>query len=166
MMLEKIIALSRKSSPWVAHFNSGGCNACDIEVMATLTPRFDVERFGIQLKGSPRHADILICTGPVTGQIRERLLRVYHQMPTPKYIVAVGSCALSGGVFHDCYNVLGGVDRVLPVDVYVPGCPPRPDAIIAGIVKVLQKMEADALGLAGPTQASAAGGGKCHVRPQ
>ncbi|QUL97716.1 MAG: NADH-quinone oxidoreductase subunit B family protein [Candidatus Fermentithermobacillus carboniphilus] len=144
-MLEKIVALSRKASPWVAHFNSGGCNACDIEVMATITPRFDVERLGIQLKGSPRHADILICTGPVTGQIRERLLRIYHQMPQPKYVVAVGSCALSGGVFHGCYNVMGGVDQVIPVDVYVPGCPPRPDAIIAGIAKVLDKMQEDAL---------------------
>jgi len=161
-MLEKIIALSRKRSPWVVHFNSGGCNACDIEVMATLTPRFDVERFGIQLKGSPRHADILVCTGPVTGQIRDRLLRVYHQMPIPKYVVAVGSCALSGGVFHDCYNVLGGVDRVLPVDVYVPGCPPRPDAIIAGIVKVLQKMEADALRDPGSVSLSAGGEHSVH----
>lgn len=144
-MLDKLIALSRKSSPWIVHFNSGGCNGCDIEVMATLTPRFDVERLGIQLKGTPRHGDILVCTGPVTAQQKDRLLRIYHQMPEPKYVVAVGSCALSGGVFHQCYNVMGGVDQVIPVDVYVPGCPPRPDAIIAGIAQVLEKMKKDAL---------------------
>ena len=145
-MFEKLVGLSRASSPWLAHFNSGGCNACDIEVMATLTPRFDVERLGIQLKGSPRHADILVCTGPVTGQIRERLLRIYQQMPNPKYVLAVGSCACSGGVFYGCYNVAGGVDQVIPVDVYVPGCPPRPEAVIAGIAKVLAKMKSDAVG--------------------
>ena len=144
-MLDKVVALSRASSPWLVHFNSGGCNACDIEVMATLTPRFDVERLGIQLKGSPRHADILVCTGPVTAQTKERLLRVYHQMPNPKYVVAVGSCAASGGVFQGCYNVAGGVDHVIPVDVFVPGCPPRPEAIIAGIAKVLDKMKNDSV---------------------
>jgi Ni,Fe-hydrogenase III small subunit len=93
-----------------------------------------------------RHeADILVCTGPVTGQIRDRLLRIYQQMPNPKYVIAVGSCAASGGVFHGCYNVAGGVDQVIPVDVYVPGCPPRPEAIIAGIAKILDKMKKDAV---------------------
>lgn len=152
-MFEKIASATKASSPWLVHFNSGGCNACDIEVMALLTPRFDVERLGIQLKGSPRHADILVCTGPVTTQIVERLERVYHQMPFPKYVVAVGSCASSGGVFHGCYNVMGGIDKIIPVDAYVPGCPPRPDAIIAGLVKVLQKMRGN-----GVAQLADAGG--------
>jgi len=124
------------------HFNSGSCNGCDIEILATLTPRYDVERLGVRLQGSPRHADVLICTGPVTRQARERLRRVYEQMPEPKYVVAIGSCATAGSVFDGCYNVVGHVDEVLPVDVYVPGCPPRPEAIIDGIVKLLGQIRA------------------------
>jgi NADH-quinone oxidoreductase B subunit len=132
---------SRINSPWAIHFNSGSCNGCDIEILATSTPRYDLERFGIKLKGSPRHADVLICTGPVTRQARERLLRVYGQMHDPKFVVAVGSCALSGGAFRDCYNVMGGIDRVIPVDAYIPGCAPRPEAIIDGVVKLLQSLQ-------------------------
>jgi len=138
-VLDNVVRMARMKSPWVIHFNTGACNACDIEVVATTTPRFDVERLGIQLKGSPRHADILIVTGPVTRQVEERLRRVYDQMPEPKFVVAVGSCAASGGVFTGCYNVLGGVDRVIPVNLYIPGCPPRPDAIIAGIARLLSQ---------------------------
>ncbi|HEX68683.1 MAG TPA: NADH-quinone oxidoreductase subunit B [Candidatus Bathyarchaeota archaeon] len=122
------------------HFNTGGCNGCDIELVAALTPRFDVERFGILLKGSPRHADILAVTGPITLQVRKRLLRVYEQMPEPKYVIAVGTCACSGAPFKDCYNVYSGVDAVIPVDVYIPGCPPKPEAIIDGIAKLLEKI--------------------------
>ena len=139
--LEKIRQWARVNSPWLVHFNSGSCNGCDIEILATLTPRFDMERFGIQLQGSPRHADILICTGPVTRQARERLLRVYEQMPEPKYVIAVGSCAISGGVFQGCYNVIGQIDEVIPVNVYVPGCPPRPQAIIEGVIRLLEKLQ-------------------------
>jgi len=139
-MLNNLVNLSRAKSPWLVHFNTGGCNACDIEFIATVTPRFDVERLGIQLKGSPRHADILVVTGPVTRQVRDRLKRVYAQMPEPKYVIAIGSCAASGGVFRDCYNVEGGLDQVIPVDLYIPGCPPRPDAIVAGIAKLLKEM--------------------------
>ncbi len=135
---------ARVNSPWVIHFNSGSCNGCDIEILATITPRYDLERFGIKLEGSPRHADVLICTGPVTRQARDRLLRVYEQMPEPKFVVAVGSCALSGGVFEGLYNVEGGIDRFLPVDAYVPGCPPRPEAIIDGVVKLLGSLQAPA----------------------
>jgi NADH-quinone oxidoreductase B subunit len=131
---------ARISSPWVLHFNSGSCNGCDIEILATLTPRFDVERLGIKLQASPRQADILLCTGPVTRQARERLLRIYEQMPEPKYVVAIGSCAITGGVFQGCYNVMDGIDRVIPVDAYIPGCPPRPEAIIDGVVKLLSSM--------------------------
>lgn len=127
-------------SPWIIHFNAGGCNGCDIELVAAITPRFDVERFGILLRGSPRHADILVVTGPVTRQVKDRLVRIYEQMPNPKFVVAVGSCALSGGVFKNCYNVYEGVDAVIPVDAYVPGCPPKPEAIIDGIVKLISKL--------------------------
>jgi NADH-quinone oxidoreductase B subunit len=139
-VLEQVKTWARANSPWAIHFNSGSCNGCDIEILAMLTPRYDVERFGIRLQGSPRHADILICTGPVTRQARDRLRRIYEQLPEPKFVVAVGSCAISGGVFKGCYNVVGHVDEVIPVDVYVPGCPPRPEAIIDGIIKLLKNL--------------------------
>ncbi|MFZ1400984.1 MAG: NADH-quinone oxidoreductase subunit B family protein [Candidatus Promineifilaceae bacterium] len=138
---ENITTWARINSPWAIHYNSGSCNGCDIEILATLTPRYDVERFGIKLQGSPRHADILICTGPVTRQSRDRLRRIYDQMPEPKCVMAVGACALSGGVFEGCYNCLGGIDQVLPVNVFVPGCPPRPDAIIHGVVTLLESLK-------------------------
>ncbi len=140
-VLDGLRTWARVNSPWVIHFNSGSCNGCDIEILATLTPRYDLERFGIKLQGSPRHADVLICTGPVTRQARDRLVRVYEQMPEPKFVVVVGSCGLSGGVFHGSYNVLGGVDEVLPVDAYIPGCPPRPEAIIYGVVALLESLK-------------------------
>ncbi len=130
----------RKKSPWLLHFNTGGCNGCDIELLAALTPRYDVERFGIKLVGSPRHADILVVTGPVTKQTKDRLLRVYHQMPEPKAVVTLGSCPLSGCTFHDCYNILGPVEKFIPVTASVLGCPPRPEAIIFGVIKALEKL--------------------------
>ncbi|MHB0922414.1 MAG: NADH-quinone oxidoreductase subunit B family protein [Bellilinea sp.] len=132
---------ARINSPWAIHFNSGSCNGCDIQILATLTPRYDVERFGIKLQGSPRHADVLICTGPVTMQARDALLRTYEQMPEPKFVIAVGSCGLSGGVFHGCYNIVGGINELLPVDVFVPGCPPRPEGIIYGVAVLLEAMK-------------------------
>jgi len=130
----------RKKSPWLLHFNTGGCNGCDIEILAALTPRYDLERFGIKLVGSPRHADILVVTGPVTKQTKDRLLRVYQQMPEPKAVVAVGSCPASGCAFHDCYNVLGPLEKHMPVSAHVLGCPPRPEAIIYGVIKALEKL--------------------------
>lgn len=140
-VLTRVKTWALMNSPWVVHFNTGSCNGCDIEILATLTPRYDLERFGVKLKGSPRHADILVCTGPVTLQARDRLLRVYEQMHAPKFVVAVGTCALSGGAFRGCYNVLGGIDQVIPVNAYVPGCPPRPEAIIHGVVALLQSLK-------------------------
>ncbi len=140
-VMEKIKTWARINSPWLVHYNSGSCNGCDIEILATLTPRYDLERFGVKLQGSPRHADVLICTGPVTRQSRERLLRVYGQMPEPKFVVSVGSCSITGGAFQGCYNILGGIDDVIPVDVFVPGCPPRPEAIIYGVVQLLEKLK-------------------------
>jgi len=109
--------------------------------VAAITPRFDIERFGIILQGSPRHADILAVTGPVTLQVADRLKRVYQQMPNPKYVVALGACAVSGSPFKDCYNVHGGVDTLIPVDIHVPGCAPKPEAMIYGIAKLIQKMK-------------------------
>jgi len=140
-LIDKIVHWARLKSPWILHFNTGACNACDIEIIAALTPRFDVERFGVQLKATPRHADILVCSGPVTRQIRERLIRIYEQMPEPKFVVAVGTCATSGGVFQDLYNVLGGIDQAIPVNAYIPGCPASPQAIIDGVVKLLKSLE-------------------------
>ena len=138
---EKIVTWARIKSPWIIHFNTGACNACDIEIVAALTPRYDVERFGIQIKGTPRHADVLVCSGPVTKQIKDRLKRIYDQMPEPKFVIAVGSCSCSGGVFDGCYSVESGIDAVIPVSAYIPGCPASPKAIIDGVVKLLASLE-------------------------
>ncbi|MBN1230316.1 MAG: NADH-quinone oxidoreductase subunit B family protein [Anaerolineales bacterium] len=140
-VIEGLKGWARINSPWAIHYNSGSCNGCDIEILATLTPRYDLERFGIKLKGSPRHADVLICTGPVTRQSKERLVRIYNQMHDPKFVVAVGTCAITGGVFRGGYNVFNGVDKVIPVNAYIPGCPPRPEAIIDGVVKLLTSLK-------------------------
>ena len=131
------------------HFNTGACNACDIEVVAALTPRFDIERFGALKVGSPRHADVLIVTGPVTRESRPRLLRIYEQMPEPRLVMAVGTCAISGGVFAGCYNVCGGACNVLPkVDVMVAGCPPKPEAIIDGLSLLVDMLKGKRAGSA------------------
>ncbi len=135
-----LVSFFRRKSPWLLHFNTGGCNGCDIELLAALTPRYDVERFGMQLRGSPRHADILVVTGPVTRQTKDRIIRIYEQMPEPKLVVALGSCPASGCAFYDCYNVVGPLDKHIPVDAYVPGCPPKPEAIIYGLLKALKKV--------------------------
>ncbi len=132
-----IVTWARTRSPWLIHFNAGACNACDIEVVAALTPKFDVERFGALLKGSPRHADVMVVSGSVPRKIRNRLKRIYEQMPSPKFVVAVGSCAISGGVFQNCYNSMDGIDNFIPVSAYIPGCPPKPEAILDGVVKLL-----------------------------
>jgi NADH-quinone oxidoreductase B subunit len=140
-VLQRVVTWARIKSPWILHFNSGACNACDIEIIAALTPRYDIERFGIQLKATPRHADVLVCSGPVTRQVQDRLVRIYEQMAEPKFVVACGTCACSGGVFQGCYNVLQGIDAVLPVSAYIPGCPASPPAIIDGVVKLLKSLE-------------------------
>jgi len=140
-VITKIVRWARVKSPWMLHFNTGACNACDIEIVAALTPRYDLERFGVLLKGTPRHADILMCSGPVTKQVESRLLRIYEQMPHPKFVVAVGTCACSGGVFKGCYSVKAGIDSAIPVSVYIPGCPASPKAIIDGMVKLLESVE-------------------------
>ncbi len=126
-------------SPWILHFDTGSCNGCDIEIWALLTPRYDIERFGMLNKGNPKHADVLLVTGPVNKKSAERLRRLYEQMPDPKVVVACGNCASTGAPFADCYNVCGGVDQVIPVDIYVPGCAARPEALIDGVVAALAK---------------------------
>lgn len=140
-VITKVVRWARVKSPWILHFNTGACNACDIEIVAALTPRYDLERFGVLLKGTPRHADVLMCSGPVTKQIECRLKRIYEQMPHPKFVVAVGTCACSGGVFKGCYNVKAGIDSAIPVAAYIPGCPASPKAIIDGVVKLLESVE-------------------------
>jgi membrane-bound hydrogenase subunit mbhJ len=132
---------SFKRALWVYHMNTGSCNGCDIEILAILTPRYDVERFGIMLVGSPRHADVLLVTGPVTRQMASRVERVYQQVPEPKMVIVVGNCGIEGDVFHESYNLVGPVDQIIPVDVYIPGCPPRPEAIIEGVAKAWVKLE-------------------------
>ncbi|MCX5704923.1 MAG: NADH-quinone oxidoreductase subunit NuoB [Candidatus Omnitrophica bacterium] len=139
--VERIVNWARLKSPWILHFNSGACNACDIEIVASLTPVYDLERFGILLKGTPRHADVLVCSGPVTLQVESRLVRIYEQMAEPKFVVAVGTCACSGGVFQGCYNVRSGINKVIPVSAFIPGCPASPKAIIDGVVKLLASLE-------------------------
>ncbi len=128
----------RLKSPWLIHYDCGSCNGCDIEVLACLTPVYDLERFGIINVGNPKHADVLLVTGTVNERNKHVLKNIYDQMPEPKAVLALGACGLSGGVFRECYNVVGGVDKVIPVDVYVPGCPPKPEAIISGVVKALE----------------------------
>ena len=129
-----------EKSPWVVHYNCNSCNGCDIEFLACLTPMYDVERFGILHVGNPKHADVLVVTGSVNYRNARVLKNVYHQMPDPKVVVALGVCSSSGGIFADGYNVLGGVDKVLPVDVFVPGCPPRPEAMIDGMIRAAQML--------------------------
>jgi Ni,Fe-hydrogenase III small subunit len=126
-----------KKSVWVYHVNAGGCNGCDIEILDALTPYYDVERFGIKLVHTPRHADALLVAGPVTRQVRERVLRIYEATPDPKLVIGVGSCAMGGGIWHNSYATLGGLGNVLPVAIYIPGCPPRPEAILYGVAQAL-----------------------------
>ena len=126
---------------WVYHLNTGSCNGCDIEILAVLTPRYDVERFGIMLVGSPRHADVLLVTGPVARSMEDSVRRIYAQTPDPKVVILVGNCGSEGGVFQEAYSLVGPIDQIIPVDVYVPGCPPRPEAIIHGVVMAWVKLE-------------------------
>ncbi len=136
-MLSKLCQKAFKKSIWVYHANSGGCNGCDIEVFNILTPYYDVERFGIKCVGSPRHADVMLCQGPALRSTAKALERAYQAMPSPKLVFAIGSCACGGGIWYDSYSVIGPVDKIIPVDFYVPGCPPRPEAIVYGIAVAL-----------------------------
>ena len=128
-------------SPWIMHYDGSSCNGCDIEVLACLTPLYDIERFGIINTGNPKHADILLITGSVNSQNESVVKQIYEQRTEPKVVCAIGICACNGGVFKDCYNVLGGVDKAIPVDIYVPGCAARPQSIIDGVVKSLDLLK-------------------------
>ncbi|MDP8213603.1 MAG: NADH-quinone oxidoreductase subunit NuoB [Candidatus Euphemobacter frigidus] len=130
-----------KKSPWIIHYDGSSCNGCDIEVLACLMPKYDIERFGAVNMGNPKHADIFLITGQINSQNREVVKTIYDQIGDPKVVVAIGACAIGGGVFRDCYNTLGGVDKVIPVDLYVPGCAAKPEAIIDGVVQAVGLLE-------------------------
>lgn len=139
-MLLRLAERARRRSAWLYHFNAGACNGCDIELIACLTPRYDVEQVGIRLEGSPRHADVFCVSGPITHNTRAALETVYAQLPGPKVVVAIGSCPASCNVFAGSPVVDGPLDRIIPVNVYVPGCPPRPHAIIDGIARAIEQL--------------------------
>lgn len=125
-------------SPWIYRINAGSCNGCDVEMATTaLIPRYDIERLGCQYCGSPKHADIVLISGPLTVRVKDAVLRMYEEIPDPKVTVAVGVCPISGGIFRESYAVLAPIDQYIPIDVNVPGCPPRPQAIIAGVAKAI-----------------------------
>lgn len=136
-LLNELTRTARRRSPWLFHLNAGSCNGCDIELATCLTPRYDVEQLGIRLEASPRHADIVVVSGPVTRTTRPALETVFAQVPDPKVVVALGSCPASCNVFAGSPTVEGPLDRIIPVHVYVPGCPPSPGAIIAGIAQAI-----------------------------
>jgi Ni,Fe-hydrogenase III small subunit len=135
---KRLMCYSRRHSPWIFHMNAGSCNGCDIELIASLTPRYDAEQLGVLHEGSPRHADILCISGPVTHNAAAAIKTVYGQVYGPKAVVAIGSCPASTNVFIDSRTLEGPLDRHIPVDVYVPGCPPRPDSILRGIAKAAE----------------------------
>ena len=145
----RILSWARGKSPWIAVLHAGGCNNCDIEVLDVLTPRFDVERFGVLWKQNPRHADILITNGCVSKHSKVFVKRIYEQMLAPKKVIALGTCACTGGIFvggegskiEETHTIIGGVDKVIPVNVYVPGCPPKPEAIIQGVALAIEQLK-------------------------
>ena len=128
-------------SPWLLHYDASSCNGCDIEVLDCLTPKYDIERFGIINTGNPKHADIFLITGSINHQNIRVVRHIYSQMLEPKVVVACGICTRTGGVFRDCYNVIGGVDKAIPVDVYAPGCAVRPETIIAAVLKGVEILD-------------------------
>ena len=136
-MLKNLCQKMFKRSLWVYHCNSGACNGCDIEILNVLTPYYDVERFGIKVVASPRHADVMLISGAVTRPMVKLVKSAYEALPEPKLVFGIGSCATGGGAWFDTYNVRGGADKVIPVNYFIPGCPPRPEAIIYGVALAL-----------------------------
>ncbi len=143
-MFAKLAKKAFKHSLWIYHCNSGACNGCDIEILNVLTPYYDVERFGIKLVGSPRHADVMLISGAVTRPTLPLVKKAYNAMPDPKLVFAVGSCGTGGGCWFDTYNVTGGAEKAVPVNYYIPGCPPRPEAIVYGVALALGLVEKQA----------------------
>jgi len=141
-----MVSIPHRKSIWVFHLNSGACNACDIEIIDAITPYHDVERLGVKLVGSPRHADAILLTGPITIEALPKVVRAILAVPEPKIVIAIGSCACGGGIWRDSYAVLGGVDRLYtylrehgiepPITIYIPGCPPKPEAIVYALAMV------------------------------
>ncbi len=140
-MFNSLINKSVSKSPWLYHINTGSCNGCDIEVVAALTPRYDAERFGFKLTGSPKHADIVVVSGPVTMQSKDRLIRTLEQVPEPKCVVSVGSCPRSGNVFKGSFSIDGPLEKYVHVDVSVAGCTPKPEAIMEGLYQAALLLE-------------------------
>lgn len=124
----------------IREVDAGSCNGCELEIISLTNPVYDIERFGIHFVASPRHADMLLVTGPVTRNMELALLKTYKAMPEPRIVVAVGACGISGGIFGDNYAIVGGVDKTVPVDLYIPGCPPRPHALLHGILLVVGRL--------------------------
>jgi Ni,Fe-hydrogenase III small subunit len=140
-MIKNIKLKAFTKSIWVFHAACSPCNNCDIEILDCLTPKFDIERFGMILVGSVRHADALLVTGIPNRKTAERIKNLYKQAPQPCAVIAIGTCALGKGVFSGSYNSIKYLDEIIPVSAYIPGCPPKPEAIIAGVVKVIEKLK-------------------------
>lgn len=138
--LDKVLRWGRSRSLWPLN---AGIACCSLEMMTTGAGRYDFDRFGIMFRSSPRQSDVLIVPGPITLKMRPIVERVYNQMAEPRWVIAMGSCAISGGAFADSYNVLPGADSFLPVDVYIPGCPPRPEALIYGCLKLKEQVASE-----------------------
>lgn len=136
--LQKLVNWSRRSSMWYMLF---GIACCAIEMMATGASRYDFDRFGLVFRASPRQSDLMIVAGTVNEKMATRIKNLYDQMPEPRYVIAMGACATNGGPYHDAYNVVQGVDKIVPVDVYVPGCPPRPEALMYAVLQLHEKIK-------------------------
>ena len=154
--IEELYNWGRRSSIWPMQF---GLACCAIEMIATTMARYDLARFGAEVfRPSPRQADLMIISGTVTKKMAPQVVRLYNQMAEPKYVIAMGACAISGGPFKQGYNVLKGIDRYIPVDVHIPGCPPRPEALMQAFMTLQKKIDGQPLDRRGPAAASGCGG--------